>query len=76
MLKLFYLEGLFCIRTRGKGHIQINMFMLMLCCYVISFFASKAFCDWKCRFVHISSKMCSSSYDNTAYIAKQLSEDI
>jgi len=39
-------------------------------------FGLQAFCDSKCRFVMISSKLCSSTNDNTSYIVTQLSKDI
>jgi len=39
-------------------------------------FGLQAFCDSKCRFVMISSKLCSSTNDNTTYIVTQLSKDI
>jgi len=36
----------------------------------------QAFCDAQCRFVMISSQLCSSTNDNTCYIVTQLSKDI
>jgi hypothetical protein len=36
----------------------------------------QAFCDSKCKFVMIASKLCSSSNDNISYIVTQLSKDI
>jgi hypothetical protein len=36
----------------------------------------QAFCDANCQFTMISSKLCSSTNDNTAYIVTQLSKDI
>ena len=39
-------------------------------------FGLQAFCDSKCRFVMISSKLCSSTNDNTTFIVMQLSKDI
>jgi hypothetical protein len=36
----------------------------------------QAFCDATCHFVMISSKLCSSTNDNTAYIVTQLSKDV
>ena len=39
-------------------------------------FGLQAFCDSNCRFVSIASKLCSSSYDNTAYIHTDLSKSI
>jgi len=39
-------------------------------------FGLQAFCDSKCRFVMISSKLCSSTNDNTTYIVTQLSKDV
>jgi hypothetical protein len=36
----------------------------------------QAFCDATCHFVMISSKLCSSTSDNTAYIVTRLSKDI
>jgi len=39
-------------------------------------FGLQAFCDSKCKFLSISSVLCSSSGDNTAYIVTQLAKDI
>jgi hypothetical protein len=39
-------------------------------------FGLQAFCDSKCRFVMISSKLCLSTNGNTTYIVTQLSKDI
>jgi hypothetical protein len=39
-------------------------------------FFYKAFCDSKCRFLSVASKLVSSSHDNTHYIATKLSDDI
>ena len=36
----------------------------------------QAFCDSKCRFLSIASKLCSSTNDNTCSVVTQLSEDI
>ena len=39
-------------------------------------FGLQAFCDAKCHFVMISTKLCSLTNDNTTYIVTQLSKDI
>jgi hypothetical protein len=39
-------------------------------------FGLQAFCDSKCRIVMISSKLCSSTNDDTTYIVTQLSKEI
>lgn len=39
-------------------------------------FGLQAFCDSKCKFLMIASKMSSSTNDNTAYVVTQLSKDI
>jgi hypothetical protein len=40
------------------------------------FVSHYAFCDAKCKFFMIASKLCSSNNDNTSYILMQLSKDI
>ena len=67
---------------RGIMHMVSSYFFVYLfsACYVYEpiniLFFFQAFCDSNLHFVMISSKLCSSTNDNTSYIVTQLSKDI